>query len=207
MLIPYHRQITTEALKDRVSSRALEAIINGNLGLDSLSGQLGHDEYHFDNNAFEASYAFIEEQRAILIEALGDGSLLSAWVAFGRLTHTVQDLYAHSNYIGLWRGLHPDATPNQIDPLNQSLLRSSELHSGKLYYPFEALYFIPRFREWVAARLPKDSHAHMNLDSPESGENFAYAFSAAVKRTIHEHDLVIAALESGLVASFNDLSK
>ena len=207
MLTQYHIEIMLASLGDRFSPRAMAVIIQTNIDQDRITGQIGHDEYHFDNNALDASYAFIEKQRTTILATLKDGNQLPAWTAFGRLTHTVQDLYAHSNYVELWRGLYPDAPPDEIDPLNQSLLESTELHSGKLYYPLEALYFIPRFREWTAARLPKDSHANMNLDSPESGENFAHAFSAAVKRTIHEYAVVIAALDSESVAAFNDRSK
>lgn len=206
MLTIYHRQITTEALQDKFSPRTLEIIITGNLGQDNLRGQIGHDEYHFDNNAFEPSRAFIEQQRAIIPAALGTGNLLAAWTAFGRLTHTAQDLYAHSNYVSLWRDLNPDAAPDEIDPLNESLLTSPNLRSGKLYYPFEALSFIPGIKEWAIARLPKDSHAHMNLDSPERGENFAYAYAAAVKRTIYEYEKVVAALDPNLVIVFTDIN-
>ena len=42
--------------------------------------------------------------------------------SFGRLTHAAQDFYAHSNYIALWRESHPEAAPNETDPLIAVLL-------------------------------------------------------------------------------------
>ena len=36
--------------------------------------------------------------------------------------------------------------------------------------------------------LPKDSHAWMNLDSPEQGFQFDYALQAAIKRTVIEYE-------------------
>jgi hypothetical protein len=204
MLTKYHRQITKTALEERFSPRALEAIIAGNLGLDNLRGQFGHDEYHFDNNAFAASTAFIETQRALVPAAIGTGDLLAAWTAFGRLTHTSQDLYAHSNYVSLWRAAHPESAPDEIDPLNGSLLSGPRLRSGRLYYPLEALSFIPGLKKLVIPLLPKDSHAQMNLDSPERGENFAFAFAAALKRTRHEYERTLSGLGEAEKTAFHD---
>jgi hypothetical protein len=76
--------------------------VQANLDQDRLSGLVGHDEFHFDNNAFEKSYAYIEEQRAIVVSSLMPGDANTAWEAFGRFLHSAQDFYAHSNYITLW---------------------------------------------------------------------------------------------------------
>ena len=55
MLTTFHVEITQLALNDKFSSRALEAIIAANLYQDRVRGQIGHDEYHFDNNAIDAA--------------------------------------------------------------------------------------------------------------------------------------------------------
>ena len=100
------------ALDEQCSPRALEMMIKANLNQDNLLGQIGHDEYHFDNNAFEKSYAYIEEQRALTVSSLIAKDAPAAWSAFGRLTHTAQDFYAHTNYIDLWLARQPSgATP------------------------------------------------------------------------------------------------
>ena len=86
------------------------------------------------------------------------------------------------------------------------LIHSPDLHSGVLYYPWEILAFVPVVKRFVIPLLPKDSHAHMHLDSPAQGEHFAYAFEAAVKRTQYEFDKTVAGLSSSLDALFTDLS-
>jgi hypothetical protein len=198
MLKPYHRAITTQALADRFSQAALKTIISANLGQDHwLRGQIGHDEYHFDQNAFERSWAYLERNRSQVQAALEAGEALPAWQAFGRLTHVAQDLYAHSNYVSLWLDRFPEGMrppPDEIDPFDESILRGPDLRSGKLYYPLEALSFVPLLKKLVIPRLPHDSHAWMNLDSPAQGPRFPYAVAAAVKRTRYEYEQTVRGL-------------
>ncbi|MCL5611580.1 MAG: hypothetical protein M1485_03355 [Chloroflexi bacterium] len=207
MLKPIHAKITRRAVGELFSPRALEIIVASNLKQDVLSGQLGHDEYHFDNNAFDKSKAYIEEQRTLISSALERAEVKPAWQAFGRLTHTAQDFYAHTNYIDLWlacqeSGMMP--APAELDPLDVDLIDSPALRSGKLYYPFETLSFIPTLRKFVMPFLPRDSHAWMNLDSEERGPLFEYAFQAAVKRTRYEFDLVRRGFSPNGLALFQD---
>jgi hypothetical protein len=181
-------------------------IIAGNLYQDRLRGQLGHDEYHFDNNAFEKSYAYIEEQRALTISSLLANDAPAAWSAFGRLTHTAQDFYAHSNYIDLWLACQPDGaipTPSDVDPLDPDLINTRALRSGKIY-ALELLTFIPILKPLVMPILPRDAHGWMNLDSPKRGPNFPYAFQAAVKRTKIEFEKTTKSLPEDLFALFVD---
>jgi hypothetical protein len=115
----------------------------------------------------------------------------SAWAAFGRMSHTFQDFYAHSNYITLWLDRYDGQTiptPPKVDPLDPDLIASPDLRSGKTYYPFEFLYFMRGTRKFSLRILPKDSHAWMNLDSPEQGYKFDYAMQAAIKRTVIEFE-------------------
>lgn len=193
-----------EALGEIFSPSGLEALIAANLGQDDLRGQFGHDEYHFDNNAFEQGYAYIADQRRLTLDALHHGDAPSALAAFGRLSHTSQDFYAHTNYVSLWlaRRTDPNPSPLEIDPVDPDLLASPDLHSGRLYYPQEALYFIPPLRNFALSILPRDSHAHMNLDSAERGPHFEYAFQAAVKRTVIEFEQVRLALSGTELALF-----
>ena len=208
MLIQYHESITRQALSAHFNPHALEVVVAANLKQDDLRGQIGHDEYHFDNNAFEKPYAFIEGQRALAVASLRNAEPPAAWAAFGRLTHTAQDFYAHSNYVDLWLSQHDDQSPPpplEIAPLIDKLIHSPDLRSGKLYYPLEALAFIPFLKRFVKPLLPRDSHTWMNLDSPEGGNRFEYAFEAALKRTQHEFDNTVAGLSSELEALFTDL--
>jgi len=206
MLRPFHVEITHLALHDTFGRRALEKIIEANLNQDRLLGQIGHDEYHFDNNAFEKSYAYIEEQRALTVSLLMSNDIPSAWSAFGRLTHTAQDFYAHSNYIDLWLACQPDGampTLSEVPPLNTDLLNSGALRSGKVYL-LEVLTLINPLRPLVLPLLPRGAHGWMNLDSPERGPHFKYAFQAALKRTKIEFERTMKELPEDLFAMFVD---
>lgn len=200
MLIEYHESITRRALSEHFSPRALEVILIANIKQDNLlTGQIGHDEYHYDNNAIAESDRYLEEQRVLTITALQNDNLSAAWAAFGRLIHTAQDFYAHSNYVDLWLarfdGQKP-LPPAEIAPLMDELINSPNLLSGKLYYPLGVLSFIPFVKRFVIPLLPPDSHAHMHLDSSKRGVRFEYAFEAAVKRTILELEITKVQLSS-----------
>ena len=206
MLRPFHIEIMHLALDDVFSPRALEKIIEANLYQDRLLGQIGHDEYHFDNNAFDKSYAYIEEQRALTVSSLMADDAPSAWSAFGRLTHTAQDFYAHSNYIDLWLSFQPDGaipSASEVDPMDPAQINSPALRSGKVYL-LEILTFIPILRPLVMPLLPRDAHGWMNLDAPERGPNFKYAFQAALKRTKIEFERTTKGLPGDLFVLFVD---
>ena len=207
MLQNFHADITKQALRERFSAAALEKIIAANVYQDRLYGQIGHDEYHFDSNAFEKSYAYLEEQRTLVVAALQADDSSSAWSAFGRLTHTAQDFYAHSNYIDLWLSCQPDGaipTPSEVDPIDPDLINTRALRSGKINLPLEALSSIKILKPLVMPFLPRDSHAWMNLDSPEQGPNFTFAFHAAVKRTKIEFEKTILGFSQEMRKLFLD---
>jgi hypothetical protein len=195
MLTQYHIEIMFSALKERFSARALAEVINANIYQDRIAGQFGHDEFHFDNNAFQKSYAYIEEQRALTQATLKRREVHAARAAFGRMTHTLQDFYAHSNYITLWLDRFAGHTPppsSEVDPLDPDLIQHPDLRSGRTYYPFEFLYFLRGTRQFSLRILPHDSHAWMNLDSPAQGFKFEYAMQAAIKRTVSEFEKTTA---------------
>jgi hypothetical protein len=206
MLKAYHRAITAQALAGQFEPDDLEVVIQANLGQDHwLRGQIGHDEYHFDQNAFADAWAYIEDNRALIRPALEAGQVIPAQQAFGRLTHAAQDLYAHSNYVRLWLARFSSEAwppPEAIDPFDEALLSSPELRSGKLYYPLEILSYVPGLKRWILPLLPHDSHAWMNLDEPARGAEFRYAFEAAVKRTRREYAVSTAGLPQQLIRLF-----
>ena len=164
---------------------ALKVVIFGNLHQDRLSGYIGHPEFHFDDNAFERGRAYIETNRLQVLPALQQGSPVLAWHAFVRLTHAAQDFYAHSNYVTLWLEQIPEDTwpsSEDIEPLDEKILAGA-LRSGKVYLPLAPLEWIPALGRYIPTLLPRDSHAWMNLDSPERGSKFAHTFAATVKRS------------------------
>ncbi|MCX7755062.1 MAG: hypothetical protein N2117_07425 [Anaerolineales bacterium] len=179
----YHRAITEEVLRPFFAPAALEEIIRANVGQDALRYQFGHDHFHYDNSAFRAGDAYLAEQRRQVIETLQQtGPVSVARAAFGRLTHSAQDFYAHSNYITLWRERNPDAAPEQIDPLLPEILADARLVSGRIYAPLEYFSFFSLFAPLVLPLLPRDSHAWMNKDDP-ARPGFQEAYVAARKRT------------------------
>ncbi len=205
MLTEYHIEIMFESLGDHLGTRAIALMTDANIRQDRFAGQFGHDEFHFDNNAFEKTYRYIEEQRALVIESLKQKDVTSAWAAFGRMTHTVQDFYAHSNYITLWLNRFEGQTPpppSEIDPVHPDLIHSPDLRSGKTYPPLEWLYFVKRLRRYVLPLLPRDSHAWMNLDSPAQGFKFEYAMQAAIKRTRIEYEKTMTGISRELIGLF-----
>lgn len=209
MLKPVHKEITRRALGENFSQRALDAIIAANLHQDIFFSQFGHDQFHFDNNDFNGSRAYIEEQRSLIKPALERGKVLPAWQALGRLTHTAQDFYAHTNYVDLWLVCQPNdlqPAPSEIDPLDDALIENPALRSGKFYYPMEAFSFIPVIKKFVIPLLPRDSHAWMNLDSAKRGPMFEYALFAAIKRTKYEYELTAQGLSKAMKSLFTETS-
>jgi hypothetical protein len=189
----YHRQVLERAIGDRLSPRARAAVLAANLDQDSLRGLLNF-ERHFDNCLFTEGLAYIEACRARAAQARNPEA---AWDEFGRLLHTAQDFYSHSNYVALWMqqfepGLAPP--PDQIDGLDSRLLRHPALVSGRVYLPLEALTLFPSLRPIVRRWLPRDSHAWMNLDNPGRGPLFPYSLEAAQQRTRLEFDRTLAAI-------------
>ncbi len=204
----YHREITERALATHLSARALAMVLRGNLGQDSPQYLFGtHPHLHFDSNTFARSYAYMDEQRAFVQKNLEQGDSASAWKALGRLTHSAQDFYAHSDYIPRWISRFDGATPPpapEVDAVSFELLSRPGLRSGKLYYPLELLAFVRILRKYILPHLPTDSHAHMNLDGPDSSPLFPYAYHAAIKRTEIEFKAVLNQLPANLQPIFKD---
>jgi hypothetical protein len=200
----YHRQITQQAVGSQVSQRALDAFIAANIGQDALRYQVGHDHFHYDSNAFSSGDAYVETQHAIIQPALTRDDPLEAWQAFGRLSHAVQDLYAHSNYAVLWLAKNngADLTPKQIDPLDAEILSSPDLHSGKpdIFDLLQHLNILPV--SWLKF-APKNSHILLNIDGPDRAY-FEFVFSAAIKRTQFEFSRVLNSLPMDLGKAFTD---
>ena len=206
MIAKYHIEMTRAALGEHFSARALEVIIAANLKQDAIQYQFGHDEIHYDNNAIDKGDRYIIEQRGYVIATLLSPGILGAWIAFGKLLHTAQDFYAHTNYVTMWMEQHNGSlpSPEAIEPFQKELVKSPQLHSGKIYLPMDALAIIPFLRPLMLKMLPKDSHGWMNLDSPDRGPKFPYAIAAGTKRTAYELDLLRKLLTPEMFARFTD---
>jgi hypothetical protein len=100
----YHITLTRMALKGDFEAAALAEVVGANLGQDALWYQLGNKpHFHCDNNRIAESWAYVEDQHEVILVAGVTGD--DGWrmrAALGRLFHTVQDFYAHANYVDLW---------------------------------------------------------------------------------------------------------
>lgn len=207
MLKDYHIEICKRALGDTFSSSALDVIVAANLGQDHIRYQFRHPHFHFDSNAFDAGFAYVEKQHQIVLNTLKSGKKLKpAWEAFGRLTHTVQDFYAHSNYVQLWADVHTNGDvphPSEVGALDSDILQDPALHSGNIYF-WDWLAFVPGCYSLALRLTPKDSHTHMNLDHPDRGPFFPYAIEAAVKCTVFEFEKIANKLDVTKLARFTN---
>jgi hypothetical protein len=180
---PYHAAMTRAALAGALNPAALEAVVAANLGQDSLLNLL-RGEFHFDGNALPESYAYVEQQRRQVAAAL-PGDPPAAWAAFGRMTHALQDFYAHTNFVALWLEERPGCGADEVrrEAVAPQILQSPRLAAARVYYPWEALTIIPALIPLMRRLLPPNSHANMNLDEPGRGALFPLAIAAATRRT------------------------
>jgi hypothetical protein len=196
----YHRHMLTKVLSDHFNPVDLATIIRANLHQDWPRGQL-HPEYHFDNSTFAEAETYISQQRQIILTAVHTKNREAALLALGRLTHTRQDFYAHSNWIRLQvaqQGGLANCVPEAV-PLCPDALAETVLRSGNASIPRWLLYRIPLLGSFVKRfYFPPDSHEAMNLDNPKQGPLFAYAMSAATRHTQLEFETLLAEIEECL---------
>ncbi len=179
----YHIEITRKALSNHFSEKALRTILRANINQDSIKNQINHDHFHFDSNTFEEGFDYIQQQNWIVINAIDLSDFRTAQKAFGRVLHTWQDFYSHSNYVRLWCEQNQQAGPSEIIHNDETIMNHPDLRSGINYGLFEYLALLPGLSSIITPLMPNDSHAKMNLDTPRSGPLFEFAFTAARKRT------------------------
>lgn len=191
MKTKYHVEITQSVLKNYFSQEILEKIIRANIQQDRVKNQFGHDYIHFDGSAFSEGFTYIEDQKAILLKSVEDSDFQTAWAALGRILHSWQDFYSHSNYVQLWHQTTENPSPEEIDHNDPEIFNSPKLISGKNYGIIEFFAMVPGLSRLIKPLMPADSHAKMNLDSPKSGPYFEFAFIAAQKRTKQEINVIL----------------
>jgi hypothetical protein len=174
--IQYHAALTEQACPDDPTIRDnLSVIVAANVAtdLDQFDSAL-----HFDNCAFAPGAQRIDALRQLI----ASGTLEeNPYLLFGTMIHTVQDFYAHSN----WVELHEGERPVPVWDLVVGSL-PAQIVSGTFFLDTPKL---------CGPGAP--THAELNKDSPdspegakvvESGPNagqtlFALAFAAALRAT------------------------
>jgi len=163
-LIPVHRQITENALlpfpQAEISAWERTAIIRGCTDADLVEGDLPitrgpyEKRFHFDNDfSYEAvmdNYAAV----ARLIDRNLSRKERDPW-EFGKMLHSIEDFYSHSNYVWLYRdyvaqsgnelvGSIPTLEEVSLDAKTYkgfiAMLRK-DLHTGR--YPLPKWHFVP----------------------------------------------------------------
>lgn len=192
----YHAQMVESVLANHFSAHALQEVIAANWSQDDMPGLLLYPARHFDNNLIAEALAYMDEEYAAMAQAarLPDGGPTMR-AAFGRLTHTAQDFYAHSSYVDLWLARHGglDAThPEQIDGVDPDLLASPDLRTWEFYLWRDLIYYVPGLKH-LARRIyiPPYSHEARHLDDPGRGPKFVYAIKAAEDRTRQEYERAV----------------
>lgn len=97
--VDIHAQITREACASTLTEDQLSVVVLHNMLVDT--DQL-NSCLHFDNCAFECGAAQIAQQWALIDSQPATGRFGDVGLsAFGRVLHSTQDFYAHSNWVEL----------------------------------------------------------------------------------------------------------
>ncbi len=97
------------------SEEALAVIVNANIRQDRIKYQFGHDYIHFDGSAFKEGFEYIANLEKNILVNVRSNKIISARISLGRVLHSWQDFYSHSNYIQLWLENNDRKSPENID--------------------------------------------------------------------------------------------
>lgn len=148
--IGYHGKLTELANDGILDQQQLGFVVAANISQDLHQTQ---SCLHFDNCDFPGGIDYIKSEWVIIDDA-GDKFGIAALGAFGRLLHTTQDFYAHSN----WIELHEDQDP--VPVWNQELSSlPANIVSGTWWLGSPKL---------CGPNAP--THSQLNKDNPNSPE-------------------------------------
>jgi hypothetical protein len=100
--VNYHHEITERACPPTISKDNLNKILAANAAIDL---DQFHSEVHFDNCTFDLGVERIDNLWQLIQNE--DIDMPQRYATFGTMIHTVQDFYAHSNWIELNEGEDP----------------------------------------------------------------------------------------------------
>jgi hypothetical protein len=147
--LDYHAALTTAACPDDPKIKdELDVIVAANLATDANQF---NSAWHFDNCAFGPGTERIEDLWGLIRSTTVE---TNTFVDFGTMIHTVEDFYAHSN----WIELHTD-----VDPIP-----TWDLQVGSLPADIVSGTFLLDWPKLCGPNAP--THAELNKDSPTSTE-------------------------------------
>jgi outer membrane protein W len=166
-----HRSVTARALSPiGFSINAIDQISDANIYIDRQ--EASNTATHADSEAFEAASALMRSRLKIAATAIINGDTKTARANFGYITHTVQDFYAHTNYVEYMPGKPIDLL-HLTNPARDITCSSKNMMNGLTsgYYPDST----------TPAR--KCSHTTLNKDSGDATLAGAKALRYAEKAT------------------------
>lgn len=173
-----HRSITARSLSPLgFSISAIDQVADANITIDRDEGS--NPATHADSEAFEAASALMRSRLRMTAISVINGDMKTARATFGYITHTVQDFYAHTNYVEYMPGapidlLHLTNPPSDVTCSKNSM--KNGLTSG--YYPDSS------------TPAKKCSHSTLNKDSGNVTANGAKAVSYAESATAQMYGML-----------------
>ncbi len=143
-----HILITQSATTEILTNEEIQLVVSANLAQDIRQFE---SRVHFDNCAFKEGSLYIEKQWE-MIDSDSNRRSKSSLNLFGQLLHTVQDFYAHSN----WVEIH----------LNEASIPIWNLQSESLSTPIMSGTWAIGEPKRCSPNTP--SHGELNKDEPSS---------------------------------------
>lgn len=135
-----HRSITQEAMS-HVGVRgatAMGELTGGNVAQDVDLSTRNDPAHHFDSNRIPEALSYLEQNnkeidQMLLKPALSLDDEAQILNVLGHRLHTIQDFYAHSNYVEMQLKANPKLMPDQIPLMNFDDLKEGKeknIHTG-----------------------------------------------------------------------------
>jgi RHS repeat-associated protein len=204
-----HAAITNAALAGSgLSPRAISIIVEADVHQDDvlaldLRMPLLTDANHVDNSQFGAAAKLIQQR---VQTALQRNSANLVLIEFGRIAHTIQDFYAHSNYVEYMDAKAGGTSTIGSIPIYPGLTDASSGVPPGLYSGIFAIWNPRTYSNWFGT-APK-SHQALNKDNrftPEGSTRnavgvtyFALAQDLATRATRAAWDAFFAKLPVGM---------
>lgn len=170
-----HSEITKEAIEQELRDKGInvedlsrecfEIIIDANKRQDQIKDFFSnpYPEYHFDSNNIEQGILYINQQWDII--RINEGvDCEEVLKAYGRLLHTIQDFYSHSNWVELYA---PTVrSPDEIPLLDGDIQDLIPTPRGPHNEQIRSGIFKSNIND-IFSKDPR-SHRRMNKDSESS---------------------------------------
>jgi len=175
-----HMDITSTANQGTLNSENLVIVIAANDAQDVLQAD---SKRHFDNCCFEEGVEYIKEEwKNVELET----NFELALAAFGRLLHTVQDFYAHSN----WMEIHLYFDPIPVWDLDLNNLPSGIVSGTWLFgFPKKCSEGALKHSELNKDELSSEEGEKIVSTGPLAGETlFSLAHEVAIRATLEQFE-------------------